>query len=164
MWIYLLLAIWLAPPVVWTIEHPVADQWDHTHYPALIVADQWDQTHRPPEPSPEPRPSATVVRTVPAGDTGMGSDVEQWRGLVAAYFPAGDIDLVLAVMRCESGGNPNAYNPSGASGLMQVLASWADNFGYSPGQLFDPAVNLHVSSILWADGISHWNASRHCWG
>lgn len=83
--------------------------------------------------------------------------VEQWRTLVAAYFPADQVDRALRVMACESGGDPNAYNPSGATGLMQILASWADNFGYQPADLYDPDINLHIASLLWADGgWSHW--------
>jgi soluble lytic murein transglycosylase-like protein len=83
--------------------------------------------------------------------------VERWRDLVAAYFPASEVDTALAVMACESGGDPNAYNPSGASGLMQVLASWADNFGVLPDQLFDPETNIWIASELWADGgWTHW--------
>lgn len=104
--------------------------------------------------------------SAPSGYTGMGTNVEQWRTLVAAYFPADQVDLALAVMSCESGGNPNAFNSAyGASGLMQVLRSWADNFGYVPADLFDPSINLYVASILYYDGgWAHWNASRHCWG
>lgn len=89
--------------------------------------------------------------------TGMGSSVEQWRTKVALYFPADQVDRALRVMACESGGNPAAYNRSGASGLMQVLSSWADNFGYAPADLFDPDVNLYVASQLYFDGgWNHW--------
>ena len=119
---------------------------------------------------PQPKEVATAGRTrppataPPPGNSGMGNNVEQWRNLVAAYFPADQVDHALRVMQCESGGNPNAYNPSGASGLMQVLASWADNFGLTPAQLFDPATNLQVARYLWDDGgWGHWNASRGCW-
>lgn len=116
----------------------------------------------PPKPSPEPQKATQDApkppEPTPPPASGMGNgNVEQWRGLVAAYFPADQVDRALRVMACESGGNPNAYNPSGASGLMQVLASWADNFGYTPQQLFDPAINLHVASILYYDGgWGHW--------
>jgi len=97
------------------------------------------------------------VATPPPGNTGIGSNVEQWRGLVAAFFPLEEVDRALRIMACESGGNPNAYNPSGASGLMQVLASWADNFGYVPADLFNPAINLQVARYLWDDGgWGHW--------
>lgn len=87
---------------------------------------------------------------------GVGSNVEQWRGLVSQYdWP---VNTALCLMEYESGGNPSAYNPSGASGLMQVLASWADNFGYTPSDLFDPAINLEVAYQLYrTGGWSHWS-------
>ena len=124
---------------------------------------------KPPAPAPQARQtSPTAPKTAPESTEqvfrGMGAGVEQWRGLVAAYFPE-QVDFALLVISCESGGNPNAYNPSGASGLFQVLASWADNFGYTPAHLFDPAINLQIARALYDDGgWGHWRASRHCWG
>ena len=48
--------------------------------------------------------------------------VERWRPLVAAYFPAALVDEALAVMRCESLGDPSIVNPvSGAAGLFQHM-------------------------------------------
>ena len=101
-----------------------------------------------------------AAKNPPRGDLvhrGMGSNVEQWRPLVAVY--PWNVDTALCLMAHESGGNPNAYNPSsGASGLMQVLKSWADNFGYQPADLFTPQVNLDISYALYADGgWGHWS-------
>ena len=91
----------------------------------------------------------------------MGSgEVERWRSLVSVYFhePAA-VDTALCLMVYESGGNPGAFNSSsGASGLMQVLKSWASKFGYSPADLFIPEVNLEISAILYySDGWGHWS-------
>jgi membrane-bound lytic murein transglycosylase MltF len=86
--------------------------------------------------------------------------VEQWRPLVATYFGdiPGAVDICLCLMARESGGNPDAYNPSGASGLMQVLSGWADNFGYTPADLFNPSVNLAIARALYDDGgWKHWS-------
>ena len=112
----------------------------------------------PPAPPPEVADMDTQVsEVVKPADTGMGSDVEQWRSLATAHFGDG-ADVALCLMAHESGGNPNAYNPSGASGLMQVLASWADDFGVSPDDLFDPDTNLRISAALYADGgWGHWS-------
>jgi len=90
---------------------------------------------------------------------GMGGNVEQWRGLVEAYFGAEATNTALCLMQHESGGAPDAYNSSsGASGLMQVLSSWAPKFGYAPADLFDPAVNLEISAALYRDGgWKHWS-------
>jgi hypothetical protein len=88
---------------------------------------------------------------------GMGSNVEQWRGLVSAYD--WNVDIALCLMARESGGNPNAQNKSsGASGLMQVLPSWAPKFGYDRSDLFIPEVNLEISYALYVDGgWNHWS-------
>ena len=111
-----------------------------------------------PEPEPEPEPEVSEEPEPPA-DSGMGDGVEQWRGLVTAYFGGGLADTVLCLMQAESGGNPNAYNESsGASGLLQVLKSWASKFGYAPEDLFNPDVNLSISKALYDDGgFNHWS-------
>lgn len=102
-------------------------------------------------------PSPLTSSTTSAVDRGMGPGVEQWRGLVSAY--PWDTNTALCLMSYESGGNPNARNPSsGASGLMQVLPSWAPKFGVSVDALFDPVVNLEISYALYADGgWGHWS-------
>lgn len=132
--------------------------WDLT----VELADEYsDMTERHPCFPEACLAAPAVISRAPTGaappPTGMGSNVEQWRSKVGLYFPVDQVDRALRIMACESGGNPSAYNPSGASGLMQVLASWADNFGYTPQQLFDPDVNLYVASLLYYDGgWGHW--------
>jgi hypothetical protein len=88
---------------------------------------------------------------------GMGSDIEQWRDLVAGYF--GDkTDLALCIVKYESGGNPSAANPnSSAKGLFQVMAStWASYFGVSWDQLYDPATNTAIAWEIYQ--IQDWGA------
>ncbi len=50
-----------------------------------------------------------------------------------------DPDLVRAVMRCESGGNPDAVSSAGAIGLMQLMPATARGLGVDPN---DPLKNL----------------------
>jgi hypothetical protein len=101
-----------------------------------------------------------------AGSTfrGMGSDVEQWRPLVEAFFPADQVEKGLCVIRLESGGNRDARNPSSsARGLWQVLGSWASKFGYEPDDLYDPIINTEIAAALYADGgWSHWVVAPRC--
>ncbi len=73
----------------------------------------------------------------------IGVDAEWWRPMVALYFEPQDVERAMCLMGKESGGDPEARNPSsGAAGLMQVMPFWADKFGYSYDELFDPGINL----------------------
>ena len=89
----------------------------------------------------------------------VGARVEQWRSLVAGYFPSDQVDRALCIMAFESAGDPNAYHPAyGASGLMQVLSSWTDDYGVTRAELFIPEVNLSIAADLYrTGGWSHWN-------
>ena len=94
-------------------------------------------------------PDATlqVRRSV---DTG---GVERWRTLVAAWFPADKVDEALAIIQCESEGDPTAKNPvSSASGLWQFLKGWwlgrwsPDTVGaFDP---FDPVASMRAAAIV----------------
>lgn len=115
-----------------------------------LLAELVDMRQRHPWYWDESQPESPVFR-------GMGVDVERWRALVAVYFD--DVETALCLIAAESRGNPDARNPSsGASGLLQVLPSWASVFGYKSSDLFDPAVNLKISAALYADGgWGHWS-------
>jgi soluble lytic murein transglycosylase-like protein len=99
-----------------------------------------------------------------------GPGAEGWRPLVEHFFEPADVTRALAVMSCESKGDPDAKNPgSTASGLFQHLASqWgprAEAIGYPDAGVFDPVANVAAAAWLVYDGggWSHWNASRGCW-
>ncbi|MGF1668139.1 MAG: S-layer homology domain-containing protein [Acidimicrobiia bacterium] len=116
-------------------------------------------------PSVVPPGVVMVDLSVPAGP-----GVEGWRPLVEHFFEAGDVERALAVMACESKGDPDAKNPrSTASGLFQHLASqWgprAEAIGFPDAGVFDPVANTAAAAWLVYEGggWSHWNASRGCW-
>ena len=94
-----------------------------------------------------------------AGIGSGGAQVERWRFLVAIYFDADHVETALCLMAPESGGDPDAYNSSsGASGLMQVLSSWASVYGLFPPDLFDPNHNLRIAADLQRKyGWSQWS-------
>ncbi len=60
------------------------------------------------------------------------------------------------IMYRESMCSAGAYNPSGASGLMQVMAGWADDCGGSPSDLFDPHFNLRCARHVY--NVQGWGA------
>jgi hypothetical protein len=53
----------------------------------------------------------------------------------SAGGPSSAAPQAAQIAECESGGNPQAYNPSGATGLWQILGQVV------PGNLDDPFVN-----------------------
>lgn len=62
-------------------------------------------------------------------------NVEQWRPLVAKYFPAHLVDKALWVIQYESGGNPSAVGDGGAArGLFQIQDN--RNFSSRPDAAF----------------------------
>lgn len=96
-------------------------------------------------------PSGSDVATPPP-ITG----VEQWRPLVAAYFPPNHVDRMLRIMQCESGGNPNAWNrKTNDRGLFQIhQAIWQKAW---PGDHFNPYVNVAVAYQIWLEqGYQAW--------
>lgn len=87
------------------------------------------------------------------------TDVEYWRPLVAAYWPADTVDRALCLIDLESRGDPNADNPrSTARGLFQILGSlWAPYFGVSPDDLYNPEVNVRLARQIYdLQGWSAW--------
>lgn len=51
-------------------------------------------------------------------------------------------NLVRAVIRVESAGNPNAHSDKDARGLMQVIPETASRMGINPAYLFHPEHNI----------------------
>jgi phage-related protein len=65
----------------------------------------------------------------------------------------GDANLMAAIALAESGGDPRAHNPSGASGLWQILGK------PFPGDAFDPATNARMAGAkLSSQGLGAWVA------
>lgn len=115
----------------------------------------------------DPKPVAKAASSLPK-NRGMGTNVEQWRGLVSAYFSADKVETALCVMKWESGGNPTAYNSKyGASGLFQHLKGyWRERSsaaGWGGADIFNPEANVAVAAWLQAaGGWGHWSTYRHC--
>lgn len=53
-------------------------------------------------------------------------------------------EVVAALIRAESAGNPRAVSRKGARGLMQLMPATAHRFGVRKEQLFDPEQNLEA--------------------
>ena len=112
-----------------------------------------------------PATTTTTTTTTPPGVEGGPRDVEEWRPLAEQYFPAEVVDDALAVMKCESKGDPLAYNSrSGASGLYQFIPNtwnWASqSAGWAGASPFDPEAN--IAAAAW---LVQWSTDRgnHPW-
>lgn len=67
--------------------------------------------------------------------------------------------IMAHIAQAESGGNPMARNPSGASGLWQILGQVVS------GNIFDPLVNARNAISKSGNGrnLHPWDASRAAW-
>ena len=152
-----LVAFWgEAPRFLWpTVEPEPADE-----------AQLWETVRSGWNPPDAPRVSARA----PARESGrpLTYNVEQWRGLVAQYWQAADVDFALCLIAFESGGDSNADNPrSSASGLMQHLASyWLERSvkaGWGGASIWDPEANIGVGAWLYyTGGAGHWTVHDKC--
>ncbi len=92
----------------------------------------------------DPQPANTIIyySTAPAA-TAAQTSAGDWRDLVCSYN--WDCSWAMAVIRCESGGNPDAYNPQGYVGLFQIWEGYGAN-------LRDPATNIAAAYSLYVSG------------
>ena len=104
------------------------------------------------------------VAVVPVYNPSMG--VEQWRPLIAKYFPANQVDNALRIMAAESGGVPTRDNRglnrdgSVGYGLMQINSIHADMVNGDLESLRNPDVNVRVAaSIYGGRGWCAWSTA-----
>lgn len=109
-------------------------------------------TTSPTNPTTTAPPSTSTTSGGSGGSWDHPPQVEQWRGLVQQFFPSNRVEEALAIINCESNGDPDAMNPySGAGGLFQFLPStWTTTSpaaGYGGYSVFDPEAN--IASAAW---------------
>lgn len=93
---------------------------------------------------------------------GSAGNCESYRGLVASYFPAGQVDNALLTMRKESSCNPAAISPTHDHGLMQINEVHLTKVGGSIAALHDPETNVRLAAQIYRDrgNWSAWYAVR----
>ncbi len=112
------------------------------------------------EPEPEPAPVAAAAavpvpdppiplrfaESQPVPDGPYGSMIYE-----AAKKHQVNPQVVAALIRAESAGNPRARSNKGARGLMQLMPATAERFGVGREKLYDPAQNLEagVRYLSW---------------
>lgn len=92
-----------------------------------------------------------------------------WRFAVFRYFhDTGQEHVAECIVRRESGGNPNARNPSGASGLFQIMLPLhgglfaAHGYDWQRGDWTNPFANAQVARDLYnGSGWAPWNGGNY---
>lgn len=90
----------------------------------------------------------------------------EWECILRSVgWPEYEMGWAGRVIGCESGFNPSARNPSGASGWWQVMLPLHQHLFREGEHWSDPYANSRVALVLYnQSGHTPWNASRHCWG
>ncbi len=88
--------------------------------------------------------------------------IEQWRELVEEHFEPRHVELALAVIKCESSGDPKAVNSrSQATGLWQHLPRYwdrrSDKAGVKGRSPRNPEAATVVAAWLVYNTSSSWN-------
>ena len=137
---------------------PINEAFEHRAEERILATQNWEREFYPTLESSPPHRAHRVV---------VSGGVEQWRGLVEQYFRPDDVPWAMAVMQCESGGDPDAKNPnSSASGIFQHLASlWparSEAAGWAGADIFDPVANVAVAAWLVEQkgGRGHWTCTK----
>lgn len=134
--------------LVAVLSAPCPDPARPVHYMPFCLTEAEYQAIIAPKPPPSPPAPVSVA---------VG--VEQWRPLVTFYWGKHGqyhVDRMLRIMRCESGGDPNAWNKStDVRGLFQVRwPIWSKLWG---GNYFDPWVNAATAYQVWLlQGYQAW--------
>ena len=91
-----------------------------------------------------------VARVTPRPAPPSSGPVD-WKAIVARH--PWDVGVAERIVWCESRGNPNARNSSGAAGLFQIL-----------GGPMDPVANVARAYDMYRTrGWQPWSTSRSCW-
>ncbi len=82
-----------------------------------------------------------------------GKGISPFDELVKRYAAGIGMDwrLLSAIIWHESQYNAYAVSPVGAKGLMQIRDVAAEHYGYPADELFNPAINLRVGTMLLDD-------------
>ena len=88
--------------------------------------------------------------------------VQQYRAIVAAYFPANQVDNALAVIAAESGGKLTSHNTNGedSRGLFQINVGPGAHPQLANLDLFDATTNIQQAAALFnSSGWGPWTTA-----
>lgn len=90
--------------------------------------------------------------------------MENYRALIAKYFPASQVDNALRVMQGESSGDPRAHATQGedSRGLFQLNVGKGANPQLAQYNLYDPETNIRLAAQMYNErGWQPWTAARN---
>jgi hypothetical protein len=101
-------------------------------------------------PSASGTPDASPTATTPAGPPRLDDSVLRWLPEIITAAGATGVppELIAAIMRVESQGNPNIISPAGARGLMQIMPDELSAQGISFDARHDPATNIMAGAVI----------------
>lgn len=101
--------------------------------------------------------SAARTHAVPAVDNGAHPLDPLIRSAAHEHLPRGwDWRILKALVRQESGYDPQARSPGGALGLCQLMPATARALGLDPARADDPRANLAAGARYLADLHDRW--------
>lgn len=83
--------------------------------------------------------------------------VGTWLGNLAVSNT--DIDKVLPLIRQAERSGDNSISPKGARGRYQIMPKTAEQYGYDPAKLSDPAYNERVARVVVGDLIRRYHGN-----
>lgn len=93
----------------------------------------------------------TTIQEAPAISSDYYSQMKYW-----CNFYGCNPDTLHRVMMCESGGNPKAYNPSGASGLMQFMPPtfryYSAKAGITNSSIWNTSHQIQTTAYMFSIG------------
>jgi hypothetical protein len=103
--------------------------------------------------------AASVSYVADPTQTGFVGTITNFYGIGSEQSYRWDPDKAAAIAMAESGGDPTAHNPSGATGLWQIMPSnWG---GRTMAEMENPLTNARVAlSVYESQGWGAWTTYR----
>lgn len=121
----------------------------------MLNEQAWVENWQPEKPKPAKK--QTRQRSVTGGgDVAVSYEPGSIEAIVCSVF-GDNCARALRVARCESHLNPAARNPSGASGLFQIMMPLHADLFNRPDDVFDPLENSRAAFSL-SSGGTNWRA------
>lgn len=97
-----------------------------------------------------------LIKSAPVQDTSYKpltlSDIVEREAKINNIEP----NLILAIIKVESHGNPLAVSNKGARGIMQVMPEHRKYFGLNEGDLFDAEKNIMAGTRLLREELNRF--------